>query len=79
MNADRWYQTDYIDNTYLMSSKSTSSSVTSGTATAGITLTNIACNLIYAGMRAQGSNNRIGRAVTFFFGFPGTLITYFAV
>ena len=36
-------------------------------------------NLAYAGMRAQGSDNRLGRLLTFAMGFPATLITYFVV
>jgi hypothetical protein len=37
------------------------------------------CNLSYAGMRSQNAQNDIGRTVTFIGGFPGTLVTYFAV
>ena len=40
---------------------------------------NILGNLAYAGMRAQNSENRMARALSFFVGFPGTLITYFVV
>lgn len=42
-------------------------------------MVNIMGNLAYAGMRAQGSENKLGRAVSFFLGFPGTLLTYFVV
>ena len=40
---------------------------------------NVLGNIAYAGMRAQGSDNKLGRALAFITGFPGTLITYFAV
>ncbi len=36
-------------------------------------------NIAYAGMRAQNSESRFGRAVAFVLGFPATLVTYFAV
>jgi hypothetical protein len=36
-------------------------------------------NLAYAGMRAQGSDNKLARALAFVAGFPGTVITYFVV
>jgi hypothetical protein len=37
------------------------------------------CNISYAGMRAQDQPSRGWRITAFIFGFPGTLITYFAV
>jgi hypothetical protein len=40
---------------------------------------NLLGNLAYAGMRAQGSHDSFARFVTFVIGFPGTLISYFAV
>ena len=40
---------------------------------------NVLGNVTYAGMRAQGSDNKLGRALAFVAGFPGTLVTYFVV
>jgi len=40
---------------------------------------NVAANFVYAGMRAQNNPNKIWRIITFIFGFPFTIITYFAV
>src|SRR5690348_17047460 len=62
-----------------MSSESTGGKIARGGATAGITMTNILANLVYAGMRAQGSDKRFARTAAFFIGFPGTLLTYFVV
>ena len=39
----------------------------------------VLCNLSYAGMRAQGSPNSFPRKCAFIGGFPGTLVSYFAV
>jgi hypothetical protein len=39
----------------------------------------VLCNVSYAGMRAQGSPSSGWRALAFFFGFPGTLVSFFAV
>jgi hypothetical protein len=50
----------------------------SGAAT-GIGMASIFGNIIYAGMRAQGSQDRFGRAFAFVLGFPATLLTYFVV
>lgn len=50
-----------------------------GKAFAGYSMFNIMANLSYAGMRAQGSDNKLGRVLSFIFGFPGTLLTYFIV
>ena len=36
-------------------------------------------NISFAGMRAQNSPSKGWRIVAFIFGFPGTLITFFAV
>lgn len=36
-------------------------------------------NLTYAGMRAQSSPNFLGRVLAFFFGLPGTLLTWLVV
>ncbi len=40
---------------------------------------NVFGNIAYAGMKAQGSQNKLGRFCSFVLGFPGTLITYFVV
>lgn len=45
----------------------------------GIGMTNVLGNLAYAGMRAQGSQDRFARTFAFLLGFPGTLLTYFVV
>lgn len=45
----------------------------------GYSLLNILGNITYAGMRAQGSDNKLGRALAFIAGFPGTVFTYFLV
>src|SRR6188508_1146587 len=39
----------------------------------------IFANLAYAGMRAQNSSSVGWRILAFFFGFPGTLLTFFLV
>ena len=39
----------------------------------------VLANFAYAGMRAQGSPNSLWRVLSFIFGFPGTLISFFAV
>jgi hypothetical protein len=39
----------------------------------------VLCNASYAGMRAQGSPSSGWRALAFFFGLPGTLVSFFAV
>lgn len=39
----------------------------------------ILANISYAGMRAQNSASGGWRVLAFIFGFPGTLISYFAV
>lgn len=49
------------------------------TAAVGYSMINVMANISYAGMRAQGSDNRFGRALAFVMGFPGTLLTYFVV
>ena len=36
-------------------------------------------NISYAGMRAQGSQNKGWRIVAFIFDFPGTFVSYLAV
>ena len=48
-------------------------------ATVGYSMLNVLGNITYAGMRAQGSDNKFGRFCSFVVGFPGTLVTYFAV
>jgi hypothetical protein len=45
----------------------------------GVSALWILANLAYTGMRAQGSTNEGWRIVAFIFGFPGTLLTFFAV
>jgi hypothetical protein len=40
---------------------------------------NVMSNVAYAGMRAQGSDNTLGRTAAFIGGFPGTLVSFFAV
>ena len=39
----------------------------------------IFANLHYAGLRAQNSSNKTWRIISFIFGFPGTLLSYFFV
>ncbi|HEY6306148.1 MAG TPA: hypothetical protein VI488_06770 [Candidatus Angelobacter sp.] len=39
----------------------------------------ILANISYAGMRAQNSSSSGWRIIAFIFGFPGTLISFFAV
>jgi hypothetical protein len=39
----------------------------------------VLANISYAGMRAQDSLSRGWRVIAFIFGFPGSLISYFAV
>lgn len=39
----------------------------------------ILANVSYAGMRAQNSSSSVWRILAFIFGFPGTLLTFFAV
>lgn len=39
----------------------------------------VLCNVSYAGMRAQASPSSGWRALAFFFGLPGTLVSFFAV
>jgi len=45
----------------------------------GYSILNVLSNIAYAGMRAQNSENRLARALSFWVGFPGTLVTYFVV
>jgi hypothetical protein len=45
----------------------------------GVSAIWILANISYAGMRAQNSSSSGWRVLSFIFGFPGTLITYFAV
>jgi hypothetical protein len=45
----------------------------------GIGMINVMANISYAGMRAQNSQNHMGRALAFIAGFPGTVLTYFLV
>lgn len=42
-------------------------------------MVSVLSNIAYAGMRAQNSESRFGRAAAFVLGFPATLVTYFAV
>jgi hypothetical protein len=39
----------------------------------------VLCNISFAGMRAQNSPSKGWRILAFIFGFPGTLISFFAV
>ena len=39
----------------------------------------VLANISYAGMRAQNNTSQGWRIIAFIFGFPGTLITFFAV
>ena len=48
-------------------------------ARSGITGLWVLANFSYAGMRAQNSQSAGWRILAFIFGFPGTLITFFAV
>lgn len=48
-------------------------------AAVGYSMINAMANISYAGMRAQGSDNKLGRFLAFALGFPGTLLTYFVV
>lgn len=45
----------------------------------GVSAVWILANISYAGMRAQKNPNRGWRILSFLFGFPGTLLTYFVV
>jgi len=47
--------------------------------TGGLSALWVLANFCYAGMRAQGSSSSGWRIVAFIFGFPGTLVSYFAV
>ena len=47
--------------------------------TTGVSAIWILANISYAGMRAQNSQSTGWRILSFIFGFPGTLITYFVV
>jgi hypothetical protein len=49
------------------------------TARTGVTGIWILANISYAGMRAQNSASAGWRITSFIFGFPGTLISYFAI
>jgi hypothetical protein len=40
---------------------------------------NVLGNFAYAGMRAQGSKDRLARWLSFILGFPGSVLTYFVV
>ena len=46
---------------------------------AGVSAIWIWANLCYAGMRAQAHPSTAWRVVSFVFGFPGTLVSFFAV
>ena len=46
---------------------------------AGVSAIWIFANLCYAGMRAQHHPSTAWRVVSFVFGFPGTLLTFFVV
>jgi len=48
-------------------------------ADAGVSGIWMLANISYAGMRAQNNPSSGWRVVAFIFGFPGTLITFFAV
>lgn len=39
----------------------------------------VLANISYAGMRAQNNPSVLWRVLAFIFGFPGTLVTFFAV
>jgi hypothetical protein len=39
----------------------------------------VLANVSFAGMRAQNNRSMLWRALAFFFGFPGTLVTFLAV
>ncbi len=39
----------------------------------------ILANFCYAGMKAQGHPSRLWRILSFIFGFPGTLLSFFVV
>lgn len=45
----------------------------------GFSMINLLGNVAYAGMRAQGSKDGLGRFLAFVAGFPGTLVSYFVV
>jgi|JI10StandDraft_1071094.scaffolds.fasta_scaffold819043_1 hypothetical protein len=48
-------------------------------AIAGYSMINVMANISYAGMRAQGSDNKLARVLSFIIGFPGTFLSYFVV
>jgi len=39
----------------------------------------VLANVSYAGMRAQNNSSKLWRILAFIFGFPGTIVTFFAV
>lgn len=39
----------------------------------------VLANISFAGMRAQNNQNILWRTLSFLFGFPGTIVTFFAV
>lgn len=45
----------------------------------GVSAIWVLANISYAGMRAQNNPSKGWRVLSFIFGFPGTLLTYFAV
>ena len=47
--------------------------------TTGVSAIWICANISYAGMRAQNNRSTGWRILSFIFGFPGTLLTYFVV
>jgi hypothetical protein len=48
-------------------------------ATVGYSMLNVLGNIAYAGMRAQNSQDKLSRTISFWVGFPGTLFSYFLV
>jgi hypothetical protein len=54
-------------------------SETAGVTTGGSSAVWIFANISYAGMRAQNSPSVGWRIISFIFGFPGTLLTWFIV
>jgi hypothetical protein len=45
----------------------------------GVSMVSVLSNIAYAGMKAQGSKDGLGRFLSFWLGFPGTLVSYFVV
>jgi hypothetical protein len=50
-----------------------------GSQDGGVSALWVLANICYAGMRAQGHPSRVWRVLSFVFGLPGTLLSWFVV